>query len=130
MSQVDAPAVNASVSTPQSVASLRPDLEQKTERDRAHVVQFLKNVSCYAIMPDSGKVQRIAAVTDSTYCSDYIHRLNYSTMRSLQVVVLDTRVPTRLAFFALVEHGVTAASIFDELRNCHVGMLTSTDLIR
>ena len=47
-----------------------------------------------------------------------------------QVVVLDTRVPTRLAFFALVEHGVTAASIFDELGNRHVGMLTSTDLIR
>lgn len=99
--QMDAPAVNASVSTPQSAAYLRPDIEQKTERDRAHVVQFLKNATCYAIMPDSGKV-----------------------------VVLDTRVPTRLAFFALVEHGVTAASIFDELRNCHVGMLTSTDLIR
>ena len=57
MLQMNAPAVNASVSTPQSAAYLRPDLEQKTERDRAHVVQFLKNATCYAIMPDSGKVQ-------------------------------------------------------------------------
>lgn len=135
--QVTAPAVNASDSIPLPTASLRPGVAPKTERDRLHVVDFLRNVSCYAIMPDSGKVQ----IRTTCLClygdgskEEIIFWFTYvrgpASHMCAQVVVLDTRVPTRLAFFALVEHGVTAASIFDELRNCHVGMLTSTDLIR
>ena len=61
--------------------------EQRMAVDRVDVIKFLKSHSCYDFMPDSGKV-----------------------------VVLDIRISVKLAFFALVEHELTYAPLWDEVR--------------
>ena len=86
-----------------SSSSMLPGLTlpQRMNIDRDDVIKFLKSHSCYDFMPESGKV-----------------------------VVLDVRISVKLAFFALVEHELTYAPLWDEVRHNHVGMLTSTDLIQ
>jgi len=76
-------------------------LQECMQVDRLDVVKFLRSHSCYDFMPESGKV-----------------------------VVLDIRISVKLAFFALVEHELTYAPLWDEAEHNHVGMLTSTDLIQ
>ena len=44
--------------------------------------------------------------------------------------MLDVRISVKLAFFALVEHELTYAPLWNEGQHNHVGMLTSTDLIQ
>jgi 5'-AMP-activated protein kinase regulatory gamma subunit len=48
---------------------------------------------------------------------------------STKLVVFDTQLMVRKAFFALVYNGVRAAPLFDSERQTYVGMLTITDFI-
>lgn len=49
---------------------------------------------------------------------------------SAKLVVFDTRLQAKKAFFALVYNGVRAAPLWDSAQQCFVGMLTITDFIR
>ncbi|KAK8379098.1 hypothetical protein O3P69_019138 [Scylla paramamosain] len=49
---------------------------------------------------------------------------------SAKLVVFDTRLQVKKAFFALVYNGVRAAPLWDSARQQFVGMLTITDFIR
>ncbi|CAI4229033.1 unnamed protein product [Auanema sp. JU1783] len=49
---------------------------------------------------------------------------------STKLVVFDTHLPVRKAFFALVYNGVRAAPLWDSGRQKFVGMLTITDFIK
>ncbi|GMS89187.1 hypothetical protein PENTCL1PPCAC_11362 [Pristionchus entomophagus] len=49
---------------------------------------------------------------------------------STKLVVFDTHLPVRKAFFALVYNGVRAAPLWDSDRQTFVGMLTITDFIK
>lgn len=54
----------------------------------------------------------------------------YSVLRaSGKVVVFDTRIPIQLAFYALVEHDMQAAPLWDPKQCEFVGILTVTDFI-
>eukprot|EP00568_Trieres_chinensis_P009309 CAMPEP_0183292904 /NCGR_PEP_ID=MMETSP0160_2-20130417/1796_1 /TAXON_ID=2839 ORGANISM="Odontella Sinensis, Strain Grunow 1884" /NCGR_SAMPLE_ID=MMETSP0160_2 /ASSEMBLY_ACC=CAM_ASM_000250 /LENGTH=365 /DNA_ID=CAMNT_0025453933 /DNA_START=34 /DNA_END=1127 /DNA_ORIENTATION=+ len=54
----------------------------------------------------------------------------YSVLRaSGKVVVFDTRIPIQLAFYALVEHDMQAAPLWDPASCQFVGLLTVTDFI-
>jgi len=61
---------------------------------------FMKNHTCYDIMPKSSKL-----------------------------VIFDTQLAVKKAFFALVYNGVRAAPLWDTKRQRFVGMLTITDFI-
>uniref|UniRef100_A0A8C8EXJ6 CBS domain-containing protein n=1 Tax=Oncorhynchus tshawytscha TaxID=74940 RepID=A0A8C8EXJ6_ONCTS len=63
-------------------------------------MRFMKSHSCYDIVPTSSKL-----------------------------VVFDTGLQVKKAFFALVANGVRAAPLWDSERQCFVGMLTITDFI-
>uniref|UniRef100_A0A6Q2XAT7 CBS domain-containing protein n=1 Tax=Esox lucius TaxID=8010 RepID=A0A6Q2XAT7_ESOLU len=62
--------------------------------------RFMKSHSCYDIVPTSSKL-----------------------------VVFDTGLQVKKAFFALVANGVRAAPLWDSEKQCFVGMLTITDFI-
>ncbi|KAL7546387.1 hypothetical protein ACHAWF_009723 [Thalassiosira exigua] len=64
------------------------------------IVSFLESQTCYSVLRASGKV-----------------------------VVFDTRIPIQLAFYALVEHDMQAAPLWDLKRCQFVGILTVTDFI-
>lgn len=64
------------------------------------IVSFLESQTCYSVLRASGKV-----------------------------VVFDTRIPIQLAFYALVEHDMQAAPLWDPKRCEFVGILTVTDFI-
>ncbi|TOF72561.1 hypothetical protein CGJ15_27525, partial [Vibrio parahaemolyticus] len=49
---------------------------------------------------------------------------------SAKLVVFDTRLQVKKAFFALVYNGVRAAPLWDSARQQFIGMLTITDFIR
>ena len=49
---------------------------------------------------------------------------------SSKVIVVDVRVPIKLAFFFLVEHGIKAAPVWNDERHEVVGMLTPLDLVQ
>eukprot|EP00753_Platysulcus_tardus_P019457 PLAT7223.2.p1 GENE.PLAT7223.2~~PLAT7223.2.p1 ORF type:complete len:531 (-),score=209.90 PLAT7223.2:168-1730(-) len=67
---------------------------------RSSLASYLATLSCYDIMPESCKV-----------------------------VVFDVDIPVRLAFFALVEHGLDAAPLYDSVTERFVGMVTGSDFI-
>ncbi|XP_068627428.1 uncharacterized protein [Battus philenor] len=72
------------------------------EEDEAHIfVKFFKFHKCYDLVPTSAKL-----------------------------VVFDTQLLVKKAFFALVYNGVRAAPLWDSLKQEFVGMLTITDFIR
>ncbi|XP_029442548.1 5'-AMP-activated protein kinase subunit gamma-1-like [Rhinatrema bivittatum] len=48
---------------------------------------------------------------------------------SNKLVVFDTTLQIKKAFFALVANGVRAAPLWDSKQQCFVGMLTITDFI-
>lgn len=64
------------------------------------IVSFLESQTCYSVLRASGKV-----------------------------VVFDTRIPIQLAFYALVEHDMQAAPLWDPKSCQFVGILTVTDFI-
>lgn len=66
--------------------------------------------------------QAISAFLDSHNC--------FSVLRaSGKVVVFDTRIPIQLAFYALVEHDMQAAPLWDPTQCRFVGLLKVTDFI-
>uniref|UniRef100_A0A673CWQ0 5'-AMP-activated protein kinase subunit gamma-1 n=1 Tax=Sphaeramia orbicularis TaxID=375764 RepID=A0A673CWQ0_9TELE len=81
------------------------DLEGKKDpvtEDSEHNVytRFMKSHRCYDLVPTSSKL-----------------------------VVFDTSLQVKKAFFALVSNGVRAAPLWDSKKQCFVGMLTITDFI-
>lgn len=64
------------------------------------IVSFLEAQTCFTVVRESGKV-----------------------------VVFDTRIPIQLAFYALVEHDMQAAPLWDPTLCQFVGILTVTDFI-
>uniref|UniRef100_A0A8C5BE39 5'-AMP-activated protein kinase subunit gamma-1 n=1 Tax=Gadus morhua TaxID=8049 RepID=A0A8C5BE39_GADMO len=81
------------------------DLDSKKEQvveDPEHNVytRFMKSHRCYDLVPTSSKL-----------------------------VVFDTSLQVKKAFFALVSNGVRAAPLWDSKKQCFVGMLTITDFI-
>lgn len=67
---------------------------------RQAIRQFLQRQNCFACLRTSGKV-----------------------------VVFDTRIPIQLAFYALVEHDMQAAPLWDPVQCKFVGILTVTDFV-
>lgn len=49
--------------------------------------------------------------------------------RSGKVVVFGVDIPVKLAFYALTEHGIPVAPIWDQERNSFVGVFTLTDFV-
>eukprot|EP00053_Salpingoeca_punica_P017983 m.174631 g.174631 ORF g.174631 m.174631 type:complete len:528 (+) comp17331_c0_seq1:470-2053(+) len=70
------------------------------ENDRSFIVKFLQKHTCYDMMPSNGKI-----------------------------VVFDTQLLVKKAFFALVQHGIRSAPLWDSRRQQFVGMITITDFI-
>uniref|UniRef100_A0A8C6NS09 5'-AMP-activated protein kinase subunit gamma-1 n=1 Tax=Nothobranchius furzeri TaxID=105023 RepID=A0A8C6NS09_NOTFU len=70
------------------------------DRDRNVYTRFMKSHRCYDLVPTSSKL-----------------------------VVFDTSLQVKKAFFALVSNGVRAAPLWDSNKQCFVGMLTITDFI-
>mmetsp|Transcript_44619 Transcript_44619/g.139929 ORF Transcript_44619/g.139929 Transcript_44619/m.139929 type:complete len:371 (-) Transcript_44619:154-1266(-) len=70
------------------------------ETGRAALVQFLQSQTCYKMVRKSGKV-----------------------------VVFDINIPVQLAFYALVEHDMPVAPLWDNAQQCFVGVLTKYDFI-
>jgi len=70
------------------------------ETGRAAIGSFLESQNCFTVLRASGKV-----------------------------VVFDTRIPIQLAFYALVEHDMQAAPLWDPEIRQFVGLLTVTDFI-
>ena len=49
--------------------------------------------------------------------------------RSGKVIVFGVDIPVKLAFYALTEHGIEAAPIWDQEKNAFVGVFTLTDFV-
>ncbi|XP_076341240.1 5'-AMP-activated protein kinase subunit gamma-1-like isoform X1 [Tachypleus tridentatus] len=76
------------------------DIEDLGEDEELIVYKFFQHFCCYDVIPISAKL-----------------------------VVFDTQLPVKKAFFALVQNGVRAAPLWDSSRQEFVGMLTITDFI-
>jgi len=83
-----------------SLASLSLD-EDSIMEGNEHFEQFFKWYKCYDLIPTSAKL-----------------------------VVLDTRLIVKKAFYAMVDTGVRACTLWDSKLQQFVGMLTITDFIR
>ncbi|XP_037644954.1 5'-AMP-activated protein kinase subunit gamma-3b isoform X1 [Sebastes umbrosus] len=76
------------------------DTHPDTDPDTFIYMNFMKNHCCYDAIPTSSKL-----------------------------VIFDTTLQVKKAFFALVANGVRAAPLWDNKLKCFVGMLTITDFI-
>ncbi|XP_063075719.1 5'-AMP-activated protein kinase subunit gamma-1-like isoform X2 [Engraulis encrasicolus] len=76
------------------------EIEDEGEEPENMYIRFMKSHKCYDIIPTSSKL-----------------------------VVFDTSLQVKKAFFALVANGVRAAPLWDTSRQSFVGMLTITDFI-
>ncbi|XP_068026919.1 5'-AMP-activated protein kinase subunit gamma-1-like [Melanerpes formicivorus] len=74
--------------------------ELEGQRHRGAYTAFMKSHCCYDLIPTSSKL-----------------------------VVFDTSLQVKKAFFALVTNGVRAAPLWDSKKQSFVGMLTITDFI-
>ncbi|XP_067108796.1 5'-AMP-activated protein kinase subunit gamma-1-like isoform X1 [Osmerus mordax] len=79
---------------------LELDDDAAVEPESDIYMRFMKSHKCYDIVPTSSKL-----------------------------VVFDTALQVKKAFFALVANGVRAAPLWDTEKQCFVGMLTITDFI-
>lgn len=70
------------------------------QEGRESFSRFLRNCTCYDMIPNSGKL-----------------------------VVFETRLLVKKAFFALVQHGLRSALLWDTTNQQFVGMITITDFI-
>uniref|UniRef100_A0A8C1H2I2 5'-AMP-activated protein kinase subunit gamma-1 n=1 Tax=Cyprinus carpio carpio TaxID=630221 RepID=A0A8C1H2I2_CYPCA len=88
-------------SAPAVLDELDGKKEAHTEDPEYNVyTRFMKSHRCYDLVPTSSKL-----------------------------VVFDTSLQVKKAFFALVSNGVRAAPLWDSKKQCFVGMLTITDFI-
>lgn len=76
-------------------------LKQGIMLERIKAMEFYKKVTCYEMMPESGKI-----------------------------VVLETRLHVKKAFNALLTNGIRAALLWDSATQQYVGMITITDFIK
>eukprot|EP00041_Stephanoeca_diplocostata_P019008 m.403040 g.403040 ORF g.403040 m.403040 type:complete len:502 (-) comp21190_c0_seq2:539-2044(-) len=76
-------------------------LEDGIMLERIKAMEFYKKVTCYEMMPESGKI-----------------------------VVLETRLHVKKAFNALLTNGIRAALLWDSATQQYVGMITITDFIK
>lgn len=90
---------NLAVNTP-SGGLLLSEKTVSREAGKAAITEFLDSHNCFSVLRYSGKV-----------------------------VVFDTRIPIQLAFYALVEHDMQAAPLWDPEIRQFVGLLTVTDFI-
>ncbi|CAM9467940.1 unnamed protein product [Chrysoparadoxa australica] len=81
-------------------ASLLNEREVVRKAGKEKVNEFLASHSCYDLLTHSGKV-----------------------------VVFDASIPIQLAFYALVEHDMQAAPLWDSSQRRFVGLMTVTDFI-
>ncbi|KAK2145884.1 hypothetical protein LSH36_649g00005 [Paralvinella palmiformis] len=79
----------------------RMEIEDLDENDELVFAKFMKAHKCYDLIPTSSKL-----------------------------VVFDTQLNVKKAFFALVYNGVRAAPLWDSRKQDFVGMLTITDFIK
>ncbi|XP_076360677.1 5'-AMP-activated protein kinase subunit gamma-1-like isoform X3 [Tachypleus tridentatus] len=91
---------NDSKRVPSNPRAEKIDIEDLGENEDLIFVKFFQHFHCYDIIPISGKL-----------------------------VVFDTQLLVKRAFFALVENGVRAAPLWDSTKHQFVGMLTITDFI-
>ena len=75
------------------------------------------------LFPEQDETQIFAKFFHYHTCYDLIPT-------SAKLVVFDTQLLVKKAFFALVYNGVRAAPLWDSTRQKFVGMLTITDFIR
>ena len=66
---------------------------------RAVLADLMRNTRAYDIVPESNKV-----------------------------VVFDTEIPVRLAFYALLEHDTPCAPLWDSHKNAFIGLMTASDV--
>lgn len=85
---------------PASQTTMLHEREVVRSAGRDAISHFLDSHNCYSVLRASGKV-----------------------------VVFDTRIPIQLAFYALVEHDMQAAPLWDPSLCQFVGILTVTDFI-
>ncbi|XP_073094289.1 5'-AMP-activated protein kinase subunit gamma-2 isoform X2 [Manis javanica] len=76
------------------------DLEEEEDSESGVYMRFMRSHKCYDIVPTSSKL-----------------------------VVFDTTLQVKKAFFALVANGVRAAPLWESKKQSFVGMLTITDFI-
>lgn len=93
-------AVNNNTTTTGASSSLLNEREIVRAAGRSAISSFLDSHTCFQVLRASGKV-----------------------------VVFDTRIPIQLAFYALVEHDMQAAPLWDPSIRQFVGLLTVTDFI-
>lgn len=74
--------------------------EDKVLAERRLASAFLKSICCYDMVPESGKI-----------------------------VVFDTQLLVKKAFFALVQHHLRAGLLWDSSAQQYIGMITITDFI-
>jgi len=92
-----------------------------TGADNLPVGPSLKLANESEVVRKAGR-QAISAFLDAHNC--------FSVLRaSGKVVVFDTRIPIQLAFYALVEHDMQAAPLWDPTQCQFVGLLKVTDFI-
>ncbi|KAM7317596.1 hypothetical protein ACRRTK_023898 [Alexandromys fortis] len=89
-----------SVASEISPASENEHLQENPESNNGVYTSFMKSHRCYDLIPTSSKL-----------------------------VVFDTSLQVKKAFFALVTNGVRAAPLWDSKKQSFVGMLTITDFI-
>jgi CBS domain-containing protein len=101
MQDVSNAAVGGPLQQPSFVyqAPLTNAAEVRTEAKRV-IANFLRSHKVYELLPRSGKV-----------------------------VVFGVDIPVKLAFYALTEHGIPVAPIWDEETNSFVGVFTLTDFV-
>ena len=92
--------ISASTITKQKTTMLNVTLFVRAENENLIYVKFFKFYRCYDLIPVSAKL-----------------------------VVFDTQLVVKKAFFALLSNGVRAAPLWDSQRQEFVGMLTITDFV-
>ncbi|KRX36320.1 5'-AMP-activated protein kinase subunit gamma-1 [Trichinella murrelli] len=91
-----------------------------------------RNLSLFsALSADYSEMNQLAENQDLIY-SQFIksHHCYDLIPTSTKLVVFDTKLPVKKAFFALVYNSVRAAPLWDDATQQFVGMLTITDFIR
>uniref|UniRef100_A0A0B7A312 CBS domain-containing protein n=1 Tax=Arion vulgaris TaxID=1028688 RepID=A0A0B7A312_9EUPU len=78
----------------------RVDIETLDDNQDLVYAKFMRTHTCYELLPTSGKL-----------------------------VIFDTQLNVKKAFFALIYNGVRAAPLWDNVKQDYVGMLTITDFI-
>ncbi|XP_067460359.1 5'-AMP-activated protein kinase subunit gamma-3b [Thunnus thynnus] len=103
-----------------------PLFEMDQDDDDEDVLSMRSRGACsYAVMPPAGSDPDALIYMNfmkSHCCYDAIPT-------SSKLVIFDTTLQVKKAFFALVANGVRAAPLWDNKLKCFVGMLTITDFI-